>query len=311
MLYTGIGCRGGFALRRNGRSRWGVGMARAPISPEFQEQPAETRPTERLKFARPPDLPGVEILRGERCTRLFTVFHETYDVSAVYAAPGDWRYRHRDYVQRPGQLSLMEPGEVHRNVRTHGPTTFRVLFMPPSLVTEMAAERGLPASVPRLASPQMADAELFRAFHALHEALEGASTALERQSRLTACLNLYLERCMERHPAPLQVAAGHAGVRRAVDFLHAHISSNCSLEELSRVARLSRFHLLRSFSRDCGVPPHEYQIQLRIAEARRRLRQGWPILGVALDLGFADQSHFTRHFKRIVGVTPAVCARAH
>jgi AraC-like DNA-binding protein len=53
------------------------------------------------------------------------------------------------------------------------------------------------------------------------------------------------------------------------------------------------------------MPPHEYQLQVRIARAKSALRTGSPIAQVALDMGFADQSHFTRVFKRLVGGTPA------
>lgn len=155
----------------------------------------------------------------------------------------------------------------------------------------------------------MTDPALFRAFHRLHTALELPATARERQSRLSACLDLYLQRCMERTPRRTAPAVGHTGLRRAAEFLHAHLGDNCSLDDLADIAGLSRFHLLRAFARELGVPPHEYQIQLRVAEARR-LRHGQSILEVAYELGFADQSHLTRHFKRIIGVTPGAYVRA-
>jgi AraC-like DNA-binding protein len=53
-----------------------------------------------------------------------------------------------------------------------------------------------------------------------------------------------------------------------------------------------------------GMPPHAFQTQLRITRAKEMLRRGWPISRVALEAGFADQSHLTRHFKRLLQVTP-------
>jgi transcriptional regulator GlxA family with amidase domain len=76
------------------------------------------------------------------------------------------------------------------------------------------------------------------------------------------------------------------------------------------VSGLSRFHLLRVFSKEIGLPPHAYQIRLRIERARTMLRKGIPPALVAGATGFADQSHFTRHFKRVWGITPARYARA-
>jgi AraC-like DNA-binding protein len=67
---------------------------------------------------------------------------------------------------------------------------------------------------------------------------------------------------------------------------------------------MSPFYLLRVFHNAVGVPPHEYQTQVRIAQARKLIRKGMSISQVALTTGFFDQSHLYRNFKRIVGVTP-------
>jgi AraC-like DNA-binding protein len=82
------------------------------------------------------------------------------------------------------------------------------------------------------------------------------------------------------------------------------------LDELSEAAGLSRFELARRFRRQIGLPPHAFQLDLRIAAARRLLDAGRPPVEVAVTCGFADQPHLTRVFKRIVGVTPGEYARA-
>jgi AraC-like DNA-binding protein len=83
------------------------------------------------------------------------------------------------------------------------------------------------------------------------------------------------------------------------------------LETLAQQAGLSRFQALRAFKKRYGLPPHAYQLCLRMSHARRLLLEGAPAADVALRCGFADQSHFTRHFKRFNGVTPMQYARAH
>jgi AraC-like DNA-binding protein len=76
------------------------------------------------------------------------------------------------------------------------------------------------------------------------------------------------------------------------------------VEDLTEIAQLSRFHLMRTFRRDVGLSPHAYLTQIRVEAAKKLLSEGASIVDVASDIGFTDQSHFTRHFKRITGVTP-------
>ena len=81
------------------------------------------------------------------------------------------------------------------------------------------------------------------------------------------------------------------------------------LEELAAISGTSTFALIRSFSRAFGMPPYRYLTNLRIARAQELLRLGRPISDTAFSTGFSDQAHFTRFFRRIVGVPPGVWAR--
>jgi AraC-like DNA-binding protein len=95
------------------------------------------------------------------------------------------------------------------------------------------------------------------------------------------------------------------------DYIKSHYAENVSLSELASFADLSRFHLLRLFRNQMGVPPHKYQTQLRITHARKLLRNGHSILKTAFETGFFDQSHFSRNLKRITGGTPGhICQKA-
>jgi AraC-like DNA-binding protein len=93
-------------------------------------------------------------------------------------------------------------------------------------------------------------------------------------------------------------------VKRARDFIEAHYTDNVTLHQLSEVSGLSSFHLSRTFRDIMGVPPHLYLIQVRIERAKTLLTDGWPLAHVAAETGFTDQSHFTKRFKAVVGVTP-------
>jgi AraC-like DNA-binding protein len=89
------------------------------------------------------------------------------------------------------------------------------------------------------------------------------------------------------------------------DLLDARLFVGIALAEAGRVLEVSPAHLVRSFTRRFGISPHRYLVGRRIEAARRRLLEGQPLARVAADVGFHDQAHFTRHFKRHVGTTPA------
>jgi AraC-like DNA-binding protein len=67
---------------------------------------------------------------------------------------------------------------------------------------------------------------------------------------------------------------------------------------------VNKYHLIRAFSREVGLPPHTFQTAVRITRAQRLLKQGVPSAWIAAQLGFADQSHFIRTFRRWRHVTP-------
>ena len=82
-----------------------------------------------------------------------------------------------------------------------------------------------------------------------------------------------------------------------------------TLQALAEVAGLSMYRLARMFRAEVGIPPYAYQLQLRVAEAKRLLASGRSISRTALDCGFYDQAHLTYQFKRYVGVTPGAYRR--
>lgn len=100
-------------------------------------------------------------------------------------------------------------------------------------------------------------------------------------------------------------------IERAKHYLHDKFNESVSLDELVALTRLSRFHLVRAFALHMGTPPHAYQLKLRIERACDLLRAGVTAAEAATLVGFADQSHFTRHFKRIRHITPGQYARMH
>jgi AraC-like DNA-binding protein len=184
------------------------------------------------------------------------------------------------------------------------------MHMPTALFDDVAAQvTERPGSIPGLASCLLPDAGLFGRFLELHRSLEGGATPLHRDALLLRFFAGLVQRVGGGRFAAEPVRRESAPVRRAQELLDARYDQNVSLKELAAVANLSPYYLHRVFCRETGMPPHAYQVQLRILHAKTFVRGHWPLADVASMMGFADQSHFTRHFKRLVGVSPARYAR--
>lgn len=93
-------------------------------------------------------------------------------------------------------------------------------------------------------------------------------------------------------------------LNRVLDYIRVHLDRNLTLAELAAIAQFSPNYFAMQFKRSTGLAPHQYVLCQRIETAKTLLVNGHGIVEVAERVGFAHQSHFTRHFKRLVGVTP-------
>lgn len=234
--------------------------------------------------------------------------HEEYQLCLCLGSASRYRYRGGWIVVPPGTLSVLMPGEVHTTSEAEDRqelTQYRVLYTSPDQLREVAAAMGSRRSgLPFFADAVLCDDDLSKRFLRLHVAFEGASAQLGRDIGLLSMLGALVR----RHACMPDVRESLTGPREAVQVARAYLednhAANVSLLELEQVAALSAFHLARLFQQEVGMPPHAYQIQVRIAHAKRLLLRGLPVSRVASEIGFFDLSHFTRHFKRLVGVAP-------
>ena len=117
-----------------------------------------------------------------------------------------------------------------------------------------------------------------------------------------------------RHAAGVATGAGRARAvqeRRSKEILSANLDGSVPLKDVARECRLSVSHFSRAFRRTMGVAPHNWLLARRIEVAKEKLRdRRLSLSDVALVCGFADQSHLTRVFTGMVGVSPGAWRRA-
>jgi AraC family transcriptional regulator len=210
----------------------------------------------------------------------------------------------------PGSLTLIPAGQPSQ-WRWRGASESTHILLDPQLLARVAAE-ALDLNPDRVELPPFCGLS----HPALQAAVLGLAVELKEGgpggSLLAASLGNVLAVHLLRQFAGAPADA-HAGavlprhkLRAVLDYIHDHLDAELSLDHLAAAAHLSPYHFARLFRNSTGLPPHQYVIARRVERAKELLgrRDLLPLALVAVETGFSSQSHFTRHFKRLVGVTP-------
>ncbi len=127
-------------------------------------------------------------------------------------------------------------------------------------------------------------------------------TGVQKEERFYFFLEQLLSSYAQTNPQP--PPEQRREVRTVCDYLKQHYAEPVSLNALSAVTGLSKYHLLRAFTRETGITPYSFLETIRIDHAKALLRLDIPPAEVAQETGFSDQSHFSNTFKRFIGLTP-------
>src|SRR5262245_28095322 len=186
------------------------------------------------------------------------------------------------------------------------------IFLEPGLVARVAAE-AFDLDPARLTIPPL-DGQDLPQLRAVMGAVDAELTAGGAGGRLAAesLANVLAVHLIRHVSAPRQPARRRAGtlprakLRAVVEYVEEHLDGSPTLEQMAAVARLSPNYFVSQFKRATGLPPHQYVILRRVERARQLLQAGsdFSLAEVAAVAGFSDQSQFSHHFRRIVGVTP-------
>ena len=242
-------------------------------------------------------------------TRLPPHVHAAYVIGLVEAGTLRVTVHGRSFVARPGSIVALTPFQVHTELpSSEGGWSFRYLY-PSETTVRMAlgtsASPGEREALP-FARPVLDDPGLARDIRRAHDMIRCGERAADVEDVLARVLRQLRQRhCLATGDAP----PVRAGVTRVRSLLTAGpLSGGVTLPEMAREAGLSTFRFVRVFHAAVGLPPYAYYEMVRIAFAHDLIRQGQDPCTVAYRLGFADQSHLTRQFRRASFTTPGQLA---
>nr|WP_320146652.1 AraC family transcriptional regulator [uncultured Anaeromusa sp.] len=227
--------------------------------------------------------------------------HEEYSLGLVVAGGSSFwcEGSHEDIA--PQTMLLLPPGCMHAcKPLESGTWNYRMLFVTEAWVHALAAER--PGTVWAQPILKPVSSRAVQRLERRLQRLQGTETPLAKEAVL---IDLFDELQQGNKKMWLQrPGEERLRLKQVKEYLQNHFEAKVTLEELGAVSGLNKFHLLRIFKEAFKIPPHMYQMVLRINFAKRELGKRKELAEVALEAGFYDQSHFSKTFKSYTGITP-------
>ena len=253
-------------------------------------------------------------LRGDRHTnepgRVVIDSMPDHRLLVHVGAPARGVWRSHDVVYSDGDIDLF-PAGVSEEWELIDAITALDIRLSPLLLQRAAADMGLdPDGTGLEPHCHFRDAQIEHIAWALDaERQAGYPSGLLYSESLGMALAVHL---LGRDTTPIMAGRGltPAQVRRVTAYIEDHLDDDLSLARLAEVAGVSASHLKLLFRRSLGLPVHAYVVQRRVERAKALLLRGdLPVSQVALEAGFAHQSHMARWMRRLLGVTPTSVMR--
>lgn len=261
-------------------------------------------PPHQFRTSQSPHIPGLEISRGHHTGKLISWrLFPLVQVRLTVSGAGELRWGTERWLTTAGNVLIAAPDcNPHVDRRLTLECSTLTAFLTPELFDSLMSRHGGPFCA-AFQEVHGDDPALAAALSALALAVELGGPEAEVHSALEA-LGAQVCRRLRSDGASAGASESRPEVQRLRAILRERLAEPVRLDDLTEEVGLSKFHLVRLFTREVGVPPHAFQMHLRISRARTLLAAGVSAADVAVACGFADQSHFTRCFKRIVGYTP-------
>ena len=263
---------------------------------------------EQVKILDVSDIGGLQLLQASyRSQRFNRHSHDGYGFGVVERGTLCFRYLGADSSAPTGMINLVCPGECHDGYgKTREGWSYRMFYIAPELVAAIIGDgRNKSDTLPFFRTGVIEDDALAAQFVLAHRYITekpNDNLAIEDlvSGFICSMVNAYGD---EKLRLPKLLSAS-TQIQRVVDKLEDEFQVNHRLEDLSSLAGISKYHLIRVFANETGLTPHKYLNQVRIQRSEQLLRQGVDLAETAYRTGFADQSHFTRTFRSIKGIAP-------
>lgn len=229
-------------------------------------------------------------------------FHETFSIGAIIQGEREYTNINESFVLKPNQLALVNPNTIH-SCNSNMSNEIYMLYLDKKWCYKI--QKDIFSNIDEfimIETKLINDNKKYNKFIALCKILFSNAFYIQKESLLIDFISeLYLDL--------LKVNINNRDhsnnkIELIIDYLKININENLTLEDISKEFNLSTYYLTRLFKKRLNISLHSFFINLKIEKSKELLKKTENISSVALELGFFDQSHFHRNFKKIVAITP-------
>ena len=252
---------------------------------------------------------------GNNGVQIALHFHDFYECSLLLSGKLSYQIESVSFTEQPGDLLLISPNQLHRPLFVHGTEAYeRIVFWLSRPFVEKLSSEGCDLSAcfsgGRDGAIRLGGAvrtQITRLLFELLAATQGEQFGRDVLCRsIAASLLVYLNRIAQGDASLLPRAEIRISplVQQVSDYLDAHLGETITLDEVAQTVFLSKYYLERKFREETGASIYQMLLQKRMIRARNLMREGQPMIQIALNCGFSDYSGFYKAFRNEYGVSP-------
>ena len=236
-------------------------------------------------------LDGVELKSATFIDKNFPFhFHQCWSLAYIEYGSENIAFGDTNFLVSKNALQLIPPYSIHKNwSNKNGAWTYKALYISNDVIKNVSKKINVDYS-------HLASFPYFISYGNIEFNINEASI-------LKILENLFLDTLNDVKQSYFQKNADEP-FDDILNYLSLNYSQSITLEMLQQKFKVNKFKLQKSFKKSIGLTPLEYLTTIRIENSKRLFYTDVPLVEIALESGFYDQSHFTHSFKKYVGVTP-------
>ncbi|MBX4268887.1 AraC family ligand binding domain-containing protein [Clostridium estertheticum] len=231
-------------------------------------------------------------------------FHEYYVIGFIESGKRYLSCKNKEYTVKTGDLTLFNPHDNHNCKQVDGRTLdYRCINIETDVMKKVAYEITGKEYLPYFTETVLFSSDLLSSLSELHHMIMQEEKDFKKEEIFLLIIEQLIAE-YDHADAAVTTQPPNTEIKAVCDFLENNYMKSITLNDLSDLTGISKYYLLRSFTKQKGISPYCYLETIRIGNAKKLLEQQIAPIDVALQTGFTDQSHFTNFFKKLIGLTP-------